>query len=74
MQISTITQKGQATIPAAIREQLHLHSGDKIVFDIINDKVIISKLEPFDVVYHQALAGTLSEWASKEDDDAYKNL
>jgi AbrB family looped-hinge helix DNA binding protein len=74
MHISTITQKGQATIPIEIRHKLDLHTGDKLVFDIEDDKVIISRLAPFDAEYHKALAGTLSEWSSKEDDDAYSDL
>lgn len=32
MYISTITQKGQATIPAEIRKDLDLNPGDKIIF------------------------------------------
>ena len=74
MLISSLTQKGQATIPAPVREFLHLHSGDKLGFDIENEQVIIRKIEPFDYAYHQALTGTLSEWNSTEDEDDYKNL
>ena len=29
---ATITSKGQVTVPKAIREQLHLHPGDKLDF------------------------------------------
>ncbi|HID81888.1 MAG TPA: AbrB/MazE/SpoVT family DNA-binding domain-containing protein [Chromatiales bacterium] len=32
MQKTTLTSKGQITIPKPIRESLHLHSGDKIEF------------------------------------------
>jgi antitoxin PrlF len=32
MSISTLTTKGQVTIPKDIRELLHLHCGDKIEF------------------------------------------
>ncbi len=71
---SSITQKGQATIPAKVRQYLHLHRGDKLEFDIENKRVFIKKLEPFDYAYHQALTNTLSEWNSQEDDDDYKNL
>lgn len=74
MNISTITQKGQATIPAEVRKKLDLHPGDKIGFDVSNGNVMLIKIKPFDYEYHQALAGTLSEWSSKEDDDAYGNL
>lgn len=34
---STLTYKGQVTIPASLRKKLHLHSGDKIDFIYINN-------------------------------------
>ncbi len=72
--LSTLTQKGQITIPADIRHSLHMHTGDKVAIELVHGKVMLKKLEPFDYEYHQALSGTLSEWASKEDDDAYEDL
>lgn len=74
MLASTLTSKGQATIPAEIRHILHLKSGDKIAFEIADHKVIISKIEPFDYRYHETLAKTLSEWDSAEDNEAYNDL
>jgi AbrB family looped-hinge helix DNA binding protein len=32
MSVATLTSKGQITIPAAIRKQLHLQPGDKVDF------------------------------------------
>ncbi|MFN0317164.1 MAG: AbrB/MazE/SpoVT family DNA-binding domain-containing protein [Burkholderiales bacterium] len=32
MPVATITSKGQITVPQAVREQLGLHSGDKVDF------------------------------------------
>ena len=37
MDTATITSKGQITIPKAVRESLHLHSGDRIAF-IVHDQ------------------------------------
>lgn len=74
MVFSTLTTKYQATIPAEIREQLDLHAGDKIAFEHKDGKVYIIKLQPFDLAYHQALESTLSEWNSKEDDEAFHDL
>ncbi len=37
MPISTVTSKGQTTIPAPIREFLHLSAGDRIEFIAQND-------------------------------------
>lgn len=72
--VSTITSKGQATIPADVRKELHLLPGDKVGFDIVDHKVILIKIRPFDAEYHKALAGSLSEWESPEDDEAYNDL
>lgn len=74
MNITTLTQKGQATIPALIRKQLDLHPGDKIGFEVTDGEVIIRKIQGFDYAYHQTLSKTLSEWSSKEDDEAYDDL
>ncbi len=72
--ISTVTEKGQATIPAEIRRELHLVPGDKVGFEIEHDRVILRRIQPFDYAYHQALSKTLSEWDSAEDDEAYRDL
>ena len=74
MYFSTITQKGQTTIPSEIRHQMNIEPGDKISFEIINGAIVINKLQPFDYEYHQALNHTLSEWNSPEDDEAYADL
>ena len=34
---STVTSKGQITIPKAVRERLHLEPGDKVYFDVQKD-------------------------------------
>ena len=74
MSVAKLTAKYQATIPSDVRAKLELHAGDKIAFEIIRDKVFLVKIQPFDVVYHQALESTLSEWDSPEDDEAYHDL
>lgn len=38
MSLSTITSKGQITIPKEIREKLMLGTGDKIEFVLTNDR------------------------------------
>lgn len=74
MNITTLTQKGQATIPLEVRKKLDLHPGDKIGFEVTDGEVIIRKIQSFDYEYHKALSKTLTEWSSKEDDEAYGNL
>ena len=74
MLTSTVTSRGQATIPANVRKALHLHSGDVVIFEIKGNKAILEKAEPFDYKYHSALAKTLHEWESSADDEAYHDL
>jgi antitoxin PrlF len=48
--------------------------GDEIAFDIDNDNVHLRKARPVDLVFIQSLEGTLSEWETKEDEEAYRDL
>ena len=38
---STITSKGQITIPKAVRERLHLETGDTVYFDMRDDGTVL---------------------------------
>ena len=40
MSISTLTSKGQVTIPKSVRERLHLRTGDKLDFRLEEDGTI----------------------------------
>jgi len=74
-QLAKISSKGQVTVPAKIRKTLHLKTGDTIAWEIQNDgKISVRRVEPVDVDYLRALNGTLSEWNSAEDDEAYRDL
>lgn len=37
MATATLTTKGQITIPKAVRDSLHLHTGDRIAFVVHGD-------------------------------------
>lgn len=43
MNASTLTSKGQITIPAEIRHALKLHTGDHMVFQLVDEKIVIFK-------------------------------
>ncbi|MBE3557581.1 MAG: AbrB/MazE/SpoVT family DNA-binding domain-containing protein [Firmicutes bacterium] len=43
MELSRISAKGQVTVPKSIREQLHLHEGDRVVFVVEDGKVVLMK-------------------------------
>ena len=45
MQTSTLTSKGQVTIPANVRKQLGLHPGDLVVFILDGDEVRLVRKE-----------------------------
>ena len=73
MHVSKLTQKGQTTIPAVIRQELDLHAGDSVGFEIVKNKVVIIKISAFDYEYHKSLGSTLPEWNSIED-EAFNDL
>ena len=41
MEESTLSSKGQITIPKVVREQLHLEAGDKVYFDLRDDGSVL---------------------------------
>jgi antitoxin PrlF len=43
MAVSNITSKGRTTVPKQVRDALDLHPGDQLKWEIVNDRVIISK-------------------------------
>ena len=72
---SKLTTKSQATIPEKIRKILNLKPGDSVAFEVSkNNKVAIRKATSIDLEFAQALEGTLSEWNSKNDEEAYSDL
>ena len=71
---SKLTKKYQATIPEPVRRILHLESGDAIAFDIDDYTVQLRKARPVDLAFSKALEGTLDEWSSKADEEAYSGL
>lgn len=73
-QLSKVTSKYQATIPLTVRRKLGLKPGDAVVFEIENDTVTVRRATALDREYARALEGTLTEWLSKEDEEAYRGL
>lgn len=43
MYSSTLTSKGQLTVPIELRQALDLHPGDKVVFETKDHKILLSK-------------------------------
>ena len=71
---SKLTGKYQATIPDAVRKALNLKAGDAIAFEIDNGEIRLRKARPIDLAFAHELEGTLSEWESSADEEAYSEL
>lgn len=74
MKSSKLTSKYQTTIPQEVRDFLLLKKGDEVVFEIENGQVVIRKATALDLEYLSSVESTLSEWNSKNDEEAYRNL
>jgi antitoxin PrlF len=74
MEVSKVTSKYQATIPLNVRKVLGIKQGDAVVYDIKNGEVRLRRATPMDLAYSNAVAATLTEWNSRADDDAYRDL
>ena len=74
MEISKVTSKYQATIPRKVRDVLGIKQGDAVVYEIQNGIVKLRRATPMDLAYASAVAATLTEWNSRADDHAYRDL
>lgn len=73
--IAKISAKGQTTIPAPIRAALRLSPGDLIAWELTDDgTALVHPVQTHEDEYLRALEGTLSEWASPADEQAYGAL
>jgi len=73
--VAKITAKGQTTIPQDIRAALHVVPGDLITWSVETDgTATVRRVQPLDIEYLRAVEGTLGEWASAADQDAYRDL
>ncbi|MEN9518404.1 MAG: hypothetical protein RLZZ381_992 [Cyanobacteriota bacterium] len=71
---SKVTQKYQATIPQTVREKLAIEKGDRVIFEIEDEKVVLKKLSTLDWEYLESISATLGEWSSEADEEAYRDL
>lgn len=74
MTASRVSSKGQATIPREVREHLGLRPGDSVVYEVIDDRVVVRKARPVDLDFLRFQERAFSDWLSKADDEAYADL
>lgn len=72
--ISKVTSKYQATIPAQVRKALGIGKGDAVKFEVRGDRVTLKRATAIDLAFAKAVEGTMSEWHSTADDEAYRDL
>ena len=72
--MSRISDKGKVTIPKKVREALGASSRDLIAYEIEGNIVTLKRVSPFDAAYHEALSQTVNEWATAEDEEAFRDL
>jgi antitoxin PrlF len=74
MDVARITSKGQMTIPMRVRQAAQLAAGDVVSFAVSGGEVTMHKLVPGSDEYLRAVQGTLGEWNSPEDEEAWRGL
>lgn len=72
--ISKVTIKYQATIPREVREFLGVRQGDAVEYRIEKGEVKLKRVTTPDTEYLKAVQKTLTEWDTKADDDAFRDL
>jgi AbrB family looped-hinge helix DNA binding protein len=74
METSRITSKHQATVPADVRAALGVRAGDTLAWEVRDGEARVRKARPIDVAFAAAVAATLDEWDSPEDEEAWRDL
>jgi len=73
--IAKISAKGMTTVPREVRTALAVQPGDLLEWEITGDgRAEVRRVEPLDAALAEALSGTLTEWDSPEDEEAYRDL
>ena len=74
LQTSKLATKYQTIVPTSVRKALQFKAGDMLGFEINGGEVKLRCATPPDLASTRVLEATLPEWASKEDDLAFKAL
>ncbi len=71
--VTRLTSKAQTTIPKPIRAALELQPGDQLSYEILDGRVILSKVHQYGTPLDDPLR-TFEEWHSEADTTAYADL
>lgn len=75
MEMSRVTSKYQATVPADVRAALGVKAGDQLAWEVRDGAAKVSKVEPLDRQWHDAVSATFAdEWLSEEDEELFRDL
>ena len=75
MEMSKLTSKHQATVPADIRAALGLKAGDTIEWVVDRGGARVRKARGIDWGWHRMIEQSLAEeWLSPEDEEAWRDL
>ncbi|OGM14177.1 hypothetical protein A3D84_03710 [Candidatus Woesebacteria bacterium RIFCSPHIGHO2_02_FULL_42_20] len=72
MLTSTLTVKGQVTLPVNIRRELNVKPSDKIIFNKIGGKFVIEKLLSIDQLYGSLKSSKVKPLSFKKMNDLIK--
>lgn len=67
-----VTVKGQTTIPQEVRQALDIKPGDLLLWETDEGIAKVRRVQPLDLAYLRGIEGTLGEWSSDEDEEAYR--
>ena len=75
MEMSKLTSKHQATVPADVRAALGLKAGDTIEWVVDGGGARVRKASKIDWMYLRGVEASLAEeWLSPEDMEAFRDL
>ncbi len=72
--VSKLSAKGQITIPGDLRKAVGIEPGDIIAYELEGRTIKLKRIDPIDAAYHAAIAETLEEWSSPQDEEAFNDL
>ena len=66
METATLTSRGQIVIPQSVREELHLHEGEKFIVIGKEDTIFLKKIEMPSAEEFEKLLKKTREFAKKK--------